>query len=119
MNPSPIQRHVESPRYAEWVVHAGVARWVEVANDSSTDSADQIRQILHQIDARLESFGIARANLLEVLIYLASLEDVAVLNQAWDAWVDPAHPPCRACVAVQLQGQLKAEFILRAAVTTG
>jgi hypothetical protein len=33
----------------------------------------------------------------------------------WDAWIDPANPPSRACVGVQLQGDLKAEFIIRAA----
>lgn len=113
---SSIQRKVNSTRYADLVVHANVARWVEVASDASQDSVGQIEQILSQIDQMLTDLGCQRSDLLEVIIFLADLQDVPALNAAWDAWVDPTQPPSRACVGVQLQGSLKAEFILRAAV---
>jgi enamine deaminase RidA (YjgF/YER057c/UK114 family) len=111
-----IQRRVNSTRFADLVVYANVARWVEVANDASQDTVGQIEQILSQIDSMLADLGCQRSSLLEVIIYLADLQDVPALNTAWDAWIDPQHPPSRACVGVQLQGSLKAEFILRAAV---
>jgi enamine deaminase RidA (YjgF/YER057c/UK114 family) len=111
-----IQRKVNSPRFADLVVHANVARWVEVANDASQDAVGQIEQILGQIDQMLAQLGCQRSDLLEVIIYLADLQDVPALNTAWDDWIDTKHPPSRACVGVQLQGSLKAEFILRAAV---
>jgi enamine deaminase RidA (YjgF/YER057c/UK114 family) len=111
-----IQRRVNSPRFADLVVHACVARWVEVASDATQDVCGQIEQILAQIDRMLEDLKCSRADLLEVVIYLADLQDVPVLNAAWDAWIDSKNPPSRACVGVQLQGSLKAEFIVRAAV---
>lgn len=113
---SNIQRRVSSSRYADLVVHQGVARWVEVANDSTADSAGQISQILNQIDAMLDSLQIQKSDLLEIVIYLSDLEDVSILNAQWDVWIDATNPPSRACVGVKLQGSLKAEFIVCAAV---
>lgn len=112
-----IRRKVNSTRYADLVVHANVARWVEVANDANQDAVGQIEQILVQIDQMLAELGCQRSDLLEVIIFLADLNDVAALNSAWDLWIDPLNPPSRACVGVQLQGPLKAEFIIRAAVS--
>ncbi len=110
-----IQRKVTSPRYADLVVYQGVARWVEVANDSSVSGPEQIEQILQQIDTMLGELGSEKSDLLEVIIYLSDLADVPALNAAWDAWIDPNNPPSRACVGVALQANLKAEFIVRAA----
>lgn len=110
-----IYRRVSSTRYADLVVYQGVARWVEVANDATANSADQIAQILQQMDTMLQDLGSTKRDLLEVIIYLSDLADVPALNAAWDAWIDPESPPSRACVGVALQGNLKAEFIIRAA----
>jgi enamine deaminase RidA (YjgF/YER057c/UK114 family) len=114
-----IVRKVLCGRWSEVVIYRGEARWVEVANDTSTDAAGQVKQILEQIDTMLESLGGSKDKLLEVIIYLADLNDVPVLNTLWDAWVDSSHPPIRACVQVGLQNKLRAEFIIRAAVTSG
>ncbi len=112
-----ILRKFSSPRYADLVVHNGVARWVEVASDSSQDTTGQIEQIFHQMESMLVEIGARKSDLLEVLIFLSNLEDVGILNNAWDAWIDSENPPSRACVGVQLQGSLKAEFVIQAAVT--
>jgi enamine deaminase RidA (YjgF/YER057c/UK114 family) len=111
-----IQRSCSSPRYADWVVHHGVARWVEVADDCQTDLDGQVAQILAQIDRTLERLGSERKDLLQVLIFLADLSQVQVLNAAWDEWVDRQHPPVRACVGASLQSQILAEFVVCAAV---
>ena len=78
--------------------------------------AEQLRQIFSQIDQTLNGLGADKSALLEVVIYLADLQDVQVLNALWDAWVDRQHPPIRACVGVDLQAGYLAEFILQAAV---
>lgn len=111
-----IKRKVNSPRYADLVVYANVARWVEVAADDNQPADGQIEQILKQIDETLQELGSTRSDLLEVIIYLADLADVPSLNAAWDRWVDSSNPPSRACVGVQLQGSILAEFVIRAAV---
>ncbi|HAC91875.1 MAG TPA: hypothetical protein DCF63_14800 [Planctomycetaceae bacterium] len=111
-----IQRTASCSRYADSVVHSGVARWVEVASDASLDAAGQIQQIFNQIDQALANWGIGRESLLEVLIFLEHLDDVPVLNAAWDSWIDSQNPPIRACVGAKLQAGLLAEFIIHAAV---
>jgi hypothetical protein len=50
---SEIQRYGDSKRWADVVVHRGVAHWVEVAEDLSLDSRGQIAQVLGQINATL------------------------------------------------------------------
>lgn len=98
------------------VIYRGEARWVEVANDPHADFAGQAQQIIEQLDQVLLAIGSSKDRLLEIVIYLADLKDVPTFNAIWDAWVDPNHPPIRACVQVGLQNHYLAEFIIRAAV---
>lgn len=109
-----IRRYGASSRWADIVVHRGVARWVEVAEDASLDARGQIAQVLAQIDATLEAIGSNRTRLLEVLIYLAD-DDAPTLNELWDAWVPAGHPPVRALVRAGLAKGLKVEMIVTAA----
>ena len=110
-----ISRYGSSARWADVVVHRGVARWVEVAEDASLDARGQIAQVLGQIDATLEAIGSDRTRLLEVLIYLADLDDAPVLNELWDAWVPAGHPPVRAMVQAGLGKGYKVELVVTAA----
>jgi enamine deaminase RidA (YjgF/YER057c/UK114 family) len=111
-----IVRIGESRRWSDVVIYAGVARWVEVAEDATADARGQIRQVLQQIDATLAQIGSDRMRLLEVLIFLADLDDAAVLNELWDQWVPEKHPPIRACVQAGLSAGLRVEMIVTAAV---
>ncbi|HTN76119.1 MAG TPA: RidA family protein, partial [Pirellulaceae bacterium] len=104
------------PRWSDVVIHAGVARWVEVADDPTLDAREQIRQVLAQIDGTLTSFGSQRSRLLQVVIYLADLADAAVLNEQWDAWIIAGQAPSRACVQAGLSGNYRIEMVLTAAV---
>ena len=113
---SVIKRLGGAQRWADVVIHNGVARWVEVAADMSTDVSGQIQHVFRQIDETLSEIGSNRDHLLEVVVYLASLDSVSALNSAWDAWVSPGHAPIRACVQVGLQGNCLVEMIVVAAV---
>src|SRR5688572_28406283 len=97
-----ILRLGTSKRWSDIVIHAGVARWVEVAEDAMQHARGQVDQVLHQIDASLQQIGSNRKSLLEVLIFLADLNDAKNLNELWDAWVPQEHPPIRACVQAGL-----------------
>ena len=110
-----VRRIGNNPRWSDIVIHAGTARWVEVAEDRHQGVAGQISQIFAQIDATLLSIGSSRADLLQIQIYLSDLADAAVLNELWDAWVPAGHPPVRACVGVQLGPGCLAEMIILAA----
>ena len=116
---SEIQRYGSSTRWADVVVHRGVAHWVEVAEDMSLDTRGQIAQVLAQIDATLETIKSDRTRLLQVLVYIADEHDAGILNELWDAWVPAGHPPVRAMVQVGLGKACKVEMVVTAAVHEG
>jgi enamine deaminase RidA (YjgF/YER057c/UK114 family) len=116
---SDIQRFGDSKRWADVVVHRGVAHWVEVAEDMSLDARGQIAQVLAQVDATLGMIQSNRTRLLQVLIYIADQNDVDVLNELWDAWVPAGHPPVRAMVQVGLGKSCRVEMVVTAAVVDG
>lgn len=111
-----IVRIGQSQRWSDVVIHAGVARWVEVAEHATADARGQIQQVLRQIDITLAQIGSDRTRLLEVLIFLADLNDAALLNEIWDQWVPQGHPPIRACVQAGLGAGLRVEMLVTAAV---
>ena len=113
--PPSIQRIGSHSRWSDVVLYNGVARWVEVAEDTTGDAASQIRQILQQIDTTLASLQAERSQLLEITIHLADLSHMPDLNVLWDHWVIPNHAPIRACVQSGLGGTCLAEFIIHAA----
>lgn len=111
-----IIRMGDSTRWSDVVIYNGTARWVEVAGDLSADAAGQIAQVLQQLDDTLPLVGSNRNSILEVVIYLATLKDVPLLNDAWDEWVPQGHAPVRACVQAGLQGNCLVECIISAAI---
>lgn len=113
---SAIRRIGNSRRWADVVLYAGVARWVEVAEDSSADARGQIDQVLRQIDVTLQQVGSDRERLLEILIFLADLKDSPLLNELWDQWVPVGNPPIRACIQTGLAAGLHVEMVITAAV---
>jgi enamine deaminase RidA (YjgF/YER057c/UK114 family) len=114
---SEIQRYGVTTRWSDAVVHRGVAYFVEVPDDPTADAAGQVAQVLRQIDARLEQIGSSRERLLQVLIYLPNLADLAEFNLQWDAWVPSGHAPSRACVQATLAAPgYRVELVVTAAV---
>jgi enamine deaminase RidA (YjgF/YER057c/UK114 family) len=111
-----VRRYGSARRWADVVVHRGVARWVEVAEDTSLDTRAQIAQVLAQIDATLPMVGSDRSRVIEVLVFLADLGDAAALNALWDGWVPADHPPVRAVVQAGLLGGCRVEMVVTAAV---
>jgi len=110
-----IRRIGESRRWADIVIHQGIARWVEVASDLSAPAATQIQQVLVQIDETLTQIGSSRQSLLQIIIHLADLTDAAELNRQWDQWVPLGHAPIRACVQSGLANGCKVEMIITVA----
>jgi enamine deaminase RidA (YjgF/YER057c/UK114 family) len=115
-NMSEIQRIGESTRWSDIVIYRGEARWVEVADDATVDARGQIAQVLAQINETLERIRSRRTDLLQVLIFLADLNDSSILNELWDEWVPVGHPPVRACVEAKLSPGYFVEMVISAAV---
>ncbi|MFM7058972.1 MAG: RidA family protein [Planctomycetota bacterium] len=113
---SAIRRLGSHPRWSDVVIHRGVARWVEVAEDRSTDCLQQTRQVLRQIDETLQSLSADRSALLQILVFVTDLAHMDQFNAAWDAWVLPGAAPVRACVQAGLAGGCLVEVIIEAVV---
>jgi enamine deaminase RidA (YjgF/YER057c/UK114 family) len=98
-----IKRHKVGPRMSQAVVHGNTVYLAgQVAGDSSAGTKGQTEQILKQIDGLLASVGSSKSNLLSATVYLANMATYNEMNEAWDAWVDPANTPARATVEARL-----------------
>jgi enamine deaminase RidA (YjgF/YER057c/UK114 family) len=98
-----IQRLQPESRLAGAVVHGGIVYLAgQVADDTSLDAEGQTADILRQIDALLAEAGTDKQYLLSVQIYIRDMDDIAGMNRAWDAWVDPHNLPARATVEAKL-----------------
>jgi enamine deaminase RidA (YjgF/YER057c/UK114 family) len=92
-----IERLESNHRMSQVVVHGNTVYLAgQVAKGDTVSS--QTTGILEQIDALLASVGSDKTQLLSATIWLCSMDDFAEMNQVWDAWVDSANPPARACV---------------------
>jgi enamine deaminase RidA (YjgF/YER057c/UK114 family) len=81
-------------------VHNGIAYLCGVTADPQRlgDVRDQTRQVLERIDRLLARAGTDKSKLLTAQVWLADMSLFAAHNEAWNAWVDAAGPPARACL---------------------
>ncbi|MBI3451686.1 MAG: RidA family protein [Rhodospirillales bacterium] len=73
-----------------------------IADDTSKGVRAQTEQVLSKIDALLTACGTNKSRLLSAVIYLDDIRDKEEINKAWLSWMDPSHPPARACVQASL-----------------
>lgn len=73
-----------------------------VAEEAFLGIGEQTRQILAQMERRLESIGSDKMRILSITIFLADMRRFGELNEVWDAWIDPENPPARACVRASM-----------------
>lgn len=96
-----IERLHSGPRMSQAVIHGNT---VYLAGQVATGDgyAEQTRAIVAQIDQLLAEAGTDKSKLLSATIWLADMRGFAEMNSVWDAWVDPANTPARACVEAKL-----------------
>jgi enamine deaminase RidA (YjgF/YER057c/UK114 family) len=68
------------------------------------DVGSQTKEILDGLDALLAKAGTDKSRIVSVSIWLAAIGDFDAMNAVYDAWVDKANPPARACVEARLAG---------------
>ncbi|TBW41290.1 hypothetical protein EYW49_00770 [Siculibacillus lacustris] len=110
INPDGLRHRADATIAAGLVFVSGV-----MPSDPTLDLAEQVRDALAQIDARLAAAGSDRSRLLAATIWLTDLADVAVFNTVWNAWIVPGDEPARACVQAGLQGGGRLEIAVTAA----
>lgn len=113
-----IKRIAPGSRMSQAVVHNGIAYLAgQVADDFNGDIAQQTKEVLSRIDALLTQAGTDRSHLLSCQVILNNIGDFAAMNAVYDAWIDPANPPARACIEARMaHPSIKVEIIAVAAL---
>ena len=99
-----IDRKHVGPRMSQIVTHGDTVYLAgQVAMDKKgAPIGEQTQNILDKIDGLLAEAGTSKSKLLTATIWITDMANFADMNAVWDAWIDPANPPCRACVQAQL-----------------
>ena len=98
-----IQRSQKGSRMSQAVSHGGLVYIAgQVAEDRKAGIEAQTGDVLGKIDALLKEAGTDRSKLLAVNVFLPAIVDFDAMNGVYDAWIDPANPPARACVEARL-----------------
>ena len=114
-----IQRIDTNDRLAEAVIYQGVAYFAGQVPETSVgqNTYEQTKEVLTLIDKLLEKIHSHKRRILNAQIFLANMQDYALMNQAWDEWVDVQNPPARATVEAKLADpRWKVEIVITAAV---
>ena len=100
-----IDRFNVGSRMSQAVLHGDTVYIAgQVADDVTSDAAEQAREILSKIDGLLAKVGSDKTRLLSATVWLADINAYDQVNAVWDAWVSPGAPPVRACVESKLAG---------------
>lgn len=97
-----IKRIEPGTRMSQAVIHGDTVYLAGQVGTAGASVTEQTKAILAKIDKLLADAGSSKANLLQATIWLANMGDFAEMNAVWDAWVDPANPPARACGEARL-----------------
>ena len=89
----------------------------QVAKDSKAGIREQTQTMLDKVDELLAQAGSDRKHILSATLYIKTMQDFAVMNDVWDAWVLEGYSPARACVEASLaRAELLVEISVVAAV---
>lgn len=99
---SDITRLEKNARMSQSVSYGDLVWLAGQVGTPGASVTDQTKDILAKIDRLLAASGSDKSRLLQAVIWLADMKDFAEMNAVWDAWVDPANPPARACGEAKL-----------------
>jgi enamine deaminase RidA (YjgF/YER057c/UK114 family) len=114
----PITRLHPGPRMSQAVCHGQTVYLAgQVAKDHDGSIEKQTSEVLEAIDRLLAESGTSKSHVLSCQVILNNIADFAAMNSVYDAWIDPANPPARACIEARLaHPSLKVEIIAIAAL---
>ncbi len=96
-------------------MRGGLVFTVAVSPDPDPDFYAQTQRALKRIDDSLAISGTDKSRILSATVYIADIGRKDEMNRAWDAWVDKANPPMRACLGVDLEHPHLVEIVVTAA----
>ena len=113
-----IMRYQKGSRMSQAVSYGGLVYIAgQVAEDRKAGIEDQTQDVLDKIASLLKESGTDKSRLLAVNVFLPAIVDFDAMNGVYDAWIDPANPPARACVEARLaDSDLRVEMTAIAAI---
>jgi 3-hydroxyisobutyrate dehydrogenase-like beta-hydroxyacid dehydrogenase len=105
-----------APTRSRAVVRDDLVFAVAVAPDPVSPSMyEQSAKALARIDESLALCGTDKRKILSAIVYITDMSRKNEMNRAWDEWIDPANPPMRACIGVELEPPHIVEIVVTAA----
>ena len=96
------------------LAHGGWVTACCTAPDRSAGIEGQTRQVLEILESYLAEAGTGKSSLLTGQVWLKDMRDYDVVNEVWNAWIDPDNPPARSCVSANMS---KPESLIEIRVT--
>lgn len=96
-----IERNELSSRMSQSVAHGDTIYLAGQVGEGS-DVAAQTKDMLAQVDRLLAAVNSSKSHILSATIWMENIAELDAMNAVWDAWIDPANPPARACVESRL-----------------
>ncbi len=113
-----IKRLDSGPRMSQAVIHGDTVYLAgQVADTLEASVTRQTEEMLAKVDRLLAAAGSDKSKLLSATVYLSDMAYFKEMNAVWDVWIDPSHPPARACVEAKLaRPGFKVEVMVTAAL---
>ena len=87
------------PIISQAVVHGNVAYFAGITPDP--DTHHRPAPLLRRVDELLKLAGTDKSQLLSAQVWIADMRLFEDHNSVWNAWVDAANPPARACLTTE------------------
>jgi enamine deaminase RidA (YjgF/YER057c/UK114 family) len=104
-----------TPTRSRAVAQGSLVFTVAVADTAEQDMHRQTTETLAKIARFLKDAGTDTSRLLSCTVYICDMALKPQMNAAWDAWVDMANPPQRACIGATLEYPHMVEIVAVAA----
>jgi len=90
---------------------------VATSADTSVGIQQQTKLTLDTIQENLLELGSDKSRILSAQVYIANMADKPLMDAVWKEWIgpDPKHWPQRACLGVDLEGDVLIEVTVTAA----
>ncbi|WP_386625562.1 RidA family protein [Sulfitobacter geojensis] len=108
-----IKRSEPDNRMSQTVVYGDMI-YLAGQIGSGADVTAQTKDMLAEVDRLLADAGSSKSQILSATIWLADIATISEMNAVWDAWINPANPPARACVEARLATP---EFLVEVMIT--
>src|SRR5690606_11266208 len=112
-----IRRIGVGPRMSQAVIHGNTVYLAGQVGNPGASVTEQTKAVLAEVARLHKEAGSDKTKVLQAIIWLADMKDVAEMKADWDASVDPAHTHARETVEAALATpDYKVEIIITAAV---